>query len=122
MKDPILLNKLWKEVEAGNVVANQCGDLTLFKYTQDCHIHDRWNEVNRQARGIIFRTDGTVVARPFEKFFNMNERPESEAKNLPWKEGVEIYEKMDGSCGIGYFGTAGPDTRDPLPTYEPIAL
>jgi len=102
MKDPILLNKLWKEVEAGRVSASSSGDLTIFKYTQDTHISGLWNEVNRQARGIIFRTDGTVVARPFPKFFNLGECPETTIANLPWKESVEVYEKADGSCGIGY--------------------
>lgn len=102
MKDPILLNKLWKEVEAGRVNASQSGSLTIFKYTQDTHINGEWNEVNRQARGIIFDVDGTIVARPFSKFFNLNERPETEVKNLPWSESVEVYEKVDGSCGAGY--------------------
>jgi len=102
MKDHKLLNALWKEVEEGRVNANSVGDLTLFKYTQETHIKDLWNDANRQARGIIFRADGTIVARPFSKFFNLNERPETELKNLPWSEGVEVYEKLDGSCGTGY--------------------
>lgn len=102
MKDTILLNKLWKEVEAGRVTASTSDGLTIFKYTQSTHIEGAWNDVNRQARGIIFDVDGTVVARPFEKFFNLNERPETEIKNLPWSEGVEVYEKLDGSCGAGY--------------------
>lgn len=102
MKDPILLNKLYREVDAGNVTVSYSGDLAIFKYTQDCHIKDRWNDVNRLARGIIFRMDGTIVARPFEKFFNLNERSETHPDRLPWNEGVEVYEKIDGSCGIGY--------------------
>ena len=103
MKDHKLLNDLWKEVEAGRVTSSTTNDLTLFKYTQETHIKDLWNDANRQARGIIFRADGTIVARPFSKFFNLDERPETEAKNLPWSEGVEVYEKLDGSCGTGYF-------------------
>lgn len=102
MKDPILLNNLWKEVEAGRVTANSSGSFTLFKYTQDTSIQDLWNDVNRQARGIIFDADGTVVARPFSKFFNLHERPETAPDRLPWNEGVEIYEKLDGSCGTAY--------------------
>lgn len=115
MKDPILLNKLWKEVEAGRVTASRSGSLTIFKYTQETHIKDLWNDVNRQARGIIFDVDGTVVARPFSKFFNMHERPETNPDNLPWSEGCEIYEKVDGSCGTGYFGTKGPSEDVELP-------
>jgi RNA ligase len=102
MKDPILLNNLWKEVDAKRVTASSSGDLTIFKYTQDTHIKDLWNDVNRKARGIIFRTDGTIVARPFEKFFNLNERPETTPHYIDWNQGVEIYEKVDGSCGAGY--------------------
>lgn len=102
MKDPILLNKMWREVEAGRVISNQSGSLTLFKYTQKTIIEDLWNDVNRQARGIIFDIDGRVVARPFNKFFNMNEREETKAANLPWSDGFEIFEKLDGSCGTGY--------------------
>lgn len=102
MKDPILLNNLWKEVDAGRVSASKAGDLTLFKYTIDTHIKDLWNPVNRLARGIILRTDGTIIARPFEKFFNLGEKPETELKNLP-NEPYEIWEKTDGSCGIGHY-------------------
>jgi RNA ligase len=102
MKDYILYQKLLREVEEGRVSASRAGDLTIFKYTQDTHIQGLWNETNRQARGIIFRDDGTVVARPFPKFFNLGEVSESMVENLPWHEEVEIYEKVDGSCGIGY--------------------
>jgi len=107
MKDPILLNNLWKEVEAGRVSVSQTDDLFIFKYTQETHIKDLWNDTNRVARGIVFRSDGTVVARPFAKFFNLHERPETEPNALPWDEGVEVYEKLDGSCGAGYVDSRG---------------
>lgn len=103
MKDYILYQKLLKEVEEGRVSASRTGDLTIFKYSQDTHIQGLWNETNRQARGIIFRDDGTIVARPFPKFFNLGEVSETMVENLPWHEEVEIYEKVDGSCGIGYW-------------------
>jgi len=104
MKDYILFEALKKEVQEGRISASrdEALGLTIFKYTQDTHIKDLWNDVNRQARGIIFRDDGTVMARPFPKFFNLNERTETMVDNLPWNEDVEIFEKVDGSCGIGY--------------------
>lgn len=107
MKDSQLLEKLWKEVDADRVTASQSGSLTIFKYTQNTHVKDLWNDVNRQARGIIFDVDGTIVARPFSKFFNLHERPETHPDRLPWDEGVEIYEKVDGSCGAGYLDSDG---------------
>jgi RNA ligase len=103
MKDYILYKSLLKEVDEGRVSVQRSGDLAIFKYTQDTHIQGLWNDVNRQARGLIMREDGTVVARPFSKFFNLGEVSESMVENLPWHEEVEIYEKVDGSCGIGYF-------------------
>jgi RNA ligase len=42
---------------------------------------------------------GRIFARPFSKFFNMNELEETKAENLPWDTGVQIFEKLDGSCG-----------------------
>lgn len=102
MKDYVLYQKLLHEVEEDRVSVQRTGDLAIFKYTQNTHIQGLWNDVNRQARGLIMRTDGTVVARPFSKFFNLGENSESSLENLPWHEEVEIYEKVDGSCGIGY--------------------
>jgi len=107
MKDSILLKQMLKEVEAGNVTASKSGDLTIFKYSQDCHIEGRWNSVNRIARGLIMKDDGTIVARPFAKFFNLGEVAETQISELPWSEPVEIYEKVDGSCGIGYLDQDG---------------
>jgi len=105
VKDYILYQKLLREVHEGRVNVSRTGDLAIFKYTQDTHIQGLWNDTNRQARGIIFRSDGTVVARPFPKFFNLGEVSETMVENLPWDEEIEIAEKVDGSCGIGYFLT-----------------
>lgn len=102
-KDYILYNKMLKEVEAGNVSASSLGDLRLFKYTPECQFEARWNPINSLARGLIMRTDGEIVARPFPKFFNLGEVSETQTDNLPWNEKIEIFEKLDGSCGISYY-------------------
>jgi RNA ligase len=102
MKDPILLKKIEKEVQAGNVSASEWGGVTLYKYTQDCQYDGRWNEVNRECRGIIMGPDGTIYARPFSKFFNLGEMPETSHTSLPWHMSVEVFEKLDGSCGTLY--------------------
>jgi RNA ligase len=102
MKDPILYRQLLKEVDEKRVTMSAGGDLRIFKYTQDTHIEGKWNDVNRQARGLIMRTDGTIVARPFAKFFNLGEVSETKLDNLPWEQGIEVFEKLDGSCGIGF--------------------
>jgi len=99
MRDPILLKKIQKEIEAGNVIASEWEGLTIYKYTQDCHHENRWNDVNRQCRGLILDKHGRVYARPFSKFFNLNEIEETKYDSLPWETGVEVFEKLDGSCG-----------------------
>lgn len=56
------------------------------------------NSAVRQCRGLIVSADGeTVVARPWEKFFNHNQ---SEAGELDFSAMVEVTDKKDGSLGI----------------------
>jgi RNA ligase len=104
MNDPILLNKIWKEVEAGRVMPSSEGDLTLFKYhpTMMAENKTEWNDVNIECRGIIFDKNANIMARPFSKFFNLYETSKTQPENLPWSSSFHIYEKVDGSCGIGY--------------------
>lgn len=102
MKDPILFSQIQREVMRGNVTVNPHGDLLLFKYSQTCAFEKRWNKTNMMCRGLIMKEDGTVVARPFPKFFNVGEMVDTEPKNLPWSYGFDIWEKIDGSCGIGF--------------------
>jgi len=103
MKDYRLYNQILKEEKEGNVRSSSVGDLSIFKYTENCVNEDRWNTTNRLCRGIIFSSDGTLVARPIPKFFNINERAETDINALPWSVEHEIWEKVDGSCGILYF-------------------
>lgn len=49
-----------------------------------------------ECRGITFDHDGKIVSRPFEKFHNVGEKPET-MPNLVEKEFVECYAKRDGS-------------------------
>lgn len=103
MKDYLLHKSILKQVEAGNVSATSNGEgLTLFKYTPECQYDNKWNAINRQCRGIIIGDDSTIVARPFPKFFNINELPETTWNILPWHLPYEVQEKLDGSLGIGF--------------------
>ena len=66
--------KLNGEVAAGNVSKVIRDDLVLFRYTQQCHKKKNWNDVTLRCRGLIVDwTTQTVVGRPFDKFFNLNE-------------------------------------------------
>lgn len=73
--------------------------LVIVKYTRACAYAQHWDEITTQCRGLVFDTEtGEIVARPFKKFFNIEE--------LNWKvpnEPFELYEKVDGSLGIVFW-------------------
>lgn len=73
--------------------------LWIYNYTPVCVFKQAWNPITLQTRGLILAEDGTVVARPFEKFFNVEEHSGSDIR---WKKPFQVFEKMDGSLGIMY--------------------
>lgn len=96
-----VLHQIRKEVERGNVKERSYGDLSLFKYTPSCVYDKAWNKTNLRCRGIIFNSQtGTIVGRPFNKFFNVGERPNTKVKilnNRAKKMGIFATAKLDGS-------------------------
>lgn len=91
----------FREYEAQGLITGRphpTHDLIIWNYTQKCQFEQAWDEVTMQARGLITRPDGTIVARPFKKFFNYEQHTEP----LPL-EPFKVTEKCDGSLGILYF-------------------
>jgi hypothetical protein len=74
-------------------------DLYIYNYTPTCVFKRAWNNLTLQSRGLILSGEGIVVARPFEKFFNVEEESESDIR---WKKPFQLFEKLDGSLGILY--------------------
>lgn len=80
--------------------SNDLGDLRIYTYVNWCKV---WDNITLNSRGIILnRKTGEVVAQPFPKFFNMNQRRDTQERNLPWKDGFRIFKKHDGWLGILY--------------------
>jgi RNA ligase len=71
--------------------------LTIWNYTPKVQYENIWDEVTLQCRGLVTDNEGNIVARPFKKFFNMEE-----GKHTPTSE-FEVYDKMDGSLGILFY-------------------
>lgn len=87
--------------------------LTIWNYTEKVQFENLWDEVTLMCRGLVTDDQGNIVARPFKKFFNIEE-----GKYTP-TEDFEVYEKMDGSLGIVFnynlewiFATRGSFTSD----------
>ena len=70
--------------------------LTIWNYTEKVQYESLWDEVTLAARGLVTDGSGRVVARPFSKFFNVEE-----GKHTPTQD-FEVFEKMDGSLGIAF--------------------
>lgn len=94
-----LQNMLRRAAAEDLVYEREFDGLFIYVYTHSTQIKKLWNATTRQARGLILDGDGNVVARPFDKFFNIFEMPETEPPNFP-KRPYCIWEKVDGSLGI----------------------
>lgn len=55
------------------------------------------NPLRLECRGLKFGSDGRILARPFQKFFNVGERPGATGENLNLTQPHIVMEKMDGS-------------------------
>jgi T4 RnlA family RNA ligase len=94
-----MLEKLNKYHEEGLVYkqVHPTLPLTIWNYSEKVQYEGLWDEITLQTRGLVTDDEGNVVARPFKKFFNLEE-----GKHTPTEE-FEVYEKMDGSLGILFF-------------------
>jgi RNA ligase len=53
--------------------------------------------VAKECRGIVFDQNGRIAARPFHKFFNVNEIGATQEKDIQWQNIVRVEPKLDGS-------------------------
>ncbi len=72
--------------------------LLIHNYSQSAQYERHWVAETLMCRGLITDLDGKVIARPFGKFFNLDEHIGLMGP-VP-EEAFEVYEKMDGSLGI----------------------
>ena len=92
------LNILNDYLEKGLVVKNDHPTLPLsiWNYSRTCQYENKWDETTKQCRGLILDQEGYVIAKGFDKFFNIEEHKTEEIPNEPF----EVFEKLDGSLGI----------------------
>ena len=78
-------------------------NISSFNFTRNAFYSKRWNECTCKARGLFVDTEkDKVVARGYEKFFNVNERKETELEHLmvKFKDKIICYKKENGFLGI----------------------
>ena len=79
-------------------------NISSFNFTRNAFYNKNWNELTCKARGLFVDVlKNKVVARGYEKFFNINERKETELEHLLIKfknKKVTCYKKENGYLGI----------------------
>ena len=94
------------------IFEKQFGNISSFNFTRDAFYDKKWDEQTTKARGLFINTaNGTVVARSYPKFFNINERAETRFNMLQYrfKFPVTAYVKENGFLGMVSYN---PETDD----------
>ena len=71
--------------------------LSIWNYSEKVQYDSLWDDITLSCRGLVTDDKGNLVARPFRKFFNIEE-----GKHTPTEQ-FQVFEKMDGSLGILFF-------------------
>ncbi|MBO0930136.1 RNA ligase [Fibrella aquatilis] len=103
---------LRQHIANGYVMVRQhpTAELYILNYTAQAQYEGVWDEHTLACRGLILNGQGQVVARPFGKFFNLDEHgPEwTPPVTTDGPEPFVAYEKLDGSLGILYWHDGMP--------------
>jgi len=83
-----------------NVQRHPSEDLFIYNYSKAAQFDGIWNEVTLMCRGLILDSNWNIIARPFKKFFNLEQHTPDQ---IPDHLTFEVYEKMDGCLGILYW-------------------
>lgn len=79
--------------------------VSSFNFTRKAFEKGAWDATSLTARGLFVADDRRIVARAYDKFFNLEERPETEMRNLQRTLSfpLRLFVKENGFLGIlGY--------------------
>lgn len=88
------------------------GNISSFNFTNNAFYDSVWDDQTIVARGLYINTnDLKVVARGFNKFFNINERPETKLEMLKYtlQFPVTCYVKENGYLGLVSYNSETDD-------------
>lgn len=126
--DMDLFDQMMKERYLNSSVHPDDPNLVVLTYSHNAQILGRWNDVTKQARGLIIRKgdngyrDAVIVERPWKKFFTLQQLTSTDdnaawalgdeedgdgdstdsVDNLDFDAPAEVTDKLDGSLGILY--------------------
>lgn len=71
--------------------------LTIWNYSRTTEYERKWDDVTIMCRGLVTHNEtGDIIARPFKKFFNIEENKHRSTKDF------EVFKKEDGSLIIAF--------------------
>ena len=82
------------------------GRVSSFNFTKKAFFDSKWNELTTRARGLFIDTEnGKIVARGYDKFFNLDENQNNKRSVLKKKLAfpVHAYRKENGFLGLIYW-------------------
>lgn len=100
--------KLLREMRSSKDIKEKTleNNISSFNFTREVFYDKSWNERNIKARGLFINTNnGEIVARGYNKFFNIGEFEHNQIHNLynKTKFPINLFEKYNGFLGlIGY--------------------
>ena len=80
---------------------HESAPLLIHNYLSKAQYDRKWTAATLMSRGLVTDLQGKIVARPFGKFFNLNEYIGLYGP-VPSDEPFEVFDKLDGSLGILY--------------------
>ena len=72
--------------------------LIIWNYSPKIQYENLWDEITLKCRALITDNNGQIIAKSFDKFFNLEEH-KTELPNEPFK----VYEKLDGSLIVIFY-------------------
>jgi RNA ligase len=75
-------------------------DIWILNYSPKAQSQGIWDEYTMSCRGLVVDNGGTILARPFQKFKNLEEYDPSE---IDMSQKYDVFEKMDGSLIIVFY-------------------
>lgn len=85
------------------IIEKQFGNISSFNFSKEAFLNGVWNKQTIVARGLYINTRTmNVAAHGFNKFFNINERPETKLETLQYslQFPVTCYVKENGYLGL----------------------
>lgn len=102
LSDKFDIEELERQINIKNVAKSSSQDgLYNLKYSSVAAALQQWNDVTLRTRGLVVNENNEIIARGFNKFFNLSE-VQNMGIDVDLDEPGVVMDKLDGSLGLVY--------------------